>query len=142
MFLNPKLTIITTKKQIWLGWDGLALLGCTGLAGPFWAGQGLLGWLGWLGWRALGWQTTPNGASPRTLGRSIIASIHLESIRNPPEIHPAPTRHRVGLAGPAVEGLAGLVGWMKNTIWELSAITIGLGFLLLGWASYWLCCNH
>ena len=70
-----------------LGWARLALLGCTGMAGL----------------SKLSKQIEPNGASPRTLGRSV-ASIHQESTWNPPGAHA-----RLGWTGWAD---CGRLGWL------------------------------
>ena len=63
------------KYQIWLG---LAGLGRAGLDLACWAA------LAWLGLSGLGLQTEPNGASPRTLVRSVASKyppgIRLEAI--------------------------------------------------------------
>ena len=107
-----------------LGWDGLA-----------WLGRSWLGWacwIGWVDWR-YGWQTAPNGASPRTLGRSY-ASIQPNTTQNLPSVHT-----RLGWAGWAgcerLHWLDWLGGeFLQGTIQELPWITIWAG-LAAGWAA-------
>ena len=61
-YSNTSNTLLTqlvknyNEKRDWagLGWTGQALLGCTGLAGPFWAALSWAGLPGLAGWASAG----------------------------------------------------------------------------------------